>query len=170
MIAQASVLVLLGIAAALPSATARWSRESFALPAVQVLMLLTAGALASVASPVSGFPRAAAVVLGVAAAAGGASPVVRAVFRVAGRGQLSILRPPNVLRGGGVIGVLERASVAVAILAHWPAGIAVVLAVKGLARYPELRDAKVSELFIIGTFTSVLWAAGCSGVVRALTG
>ena len=58
-----------------------------------------------------------------------------------------------------------------ALVAGWPEGIAVVLAVKGLGRYPELRTAKnsaVSERFIIGTFVSVLWACGCAGLVAWL--
>lgn len=170
MTAAIIVLTLLGVLAVVPTAATRFPRESWIPPAAQLLLLASAGALAPLSSPLTGFPRASALVLGMGAAAGGASPVVRAAFRLAGRGQPSVLRPPNVLRGGGVIGVLERASVAAAILAQWPAGIAVVLAIKGLARYPELRDAKVSEQFIIGTFTSVLWAAACSGVVVALLG
>ena len=40
---------------------------------------------------------------------------------------------------------------------------------KGLGRYPELRNPEDSpgaaERFIIGTFTSVLWAAACAGVL-----
>ena len=170
MIVAVIALVLLGVVAVLPTVTTRVRRESWAPPATQLVLLAAAGVLAPIHHALTGFPRAAAVVLGVAAAAGGASPIVRAVFRLAGRGQSSALRPQNVLRGGGVIGVLERASIAAAILAQWPAGIAIVLAVKGLARYPELRDAKVSEQFIIGTFASVLWAAGCAGVVVALVG
>ena len=46
-------------------------------------------------------------------------------------------------------------------------GLAIVLAVKGLGRYPELRsqeDTGAAERFIIGTFTSVLWAVACVGV------
>ncbi len=46
-------------------------------------------------------------------------------------------------------------------------GIAVVLAVKGLARYPEIRDQHAGEQFIIGTFASVLlWAVAAAGVAR----
>jgi hypothetical protein len=58
--------------------------------------------------------------------------------------------------------------VAGTLLVGWPEGLAVVLAVKGLGRYPELRRPGAAERFIIGTFTSVLWAAGAAGVV-ALT-
>jgi hypothetical protein len=70
-----------------------------------------------------------------------------------------------VLRGGAWIGALERLGVYVALVAGWPPGVALVLAVKGLGRYPELRnqdDTGVAERFIIGTFTSVLWAVACA--------
>jgi hypothetical protein len=75
-------------------------------------------------------------------------------------------RAGSVLRGGAWIGALERLAVYVALVAGWPTGLAIVLAVKGLGRYPELRnqeDTGVAERFIIGTFTSVLWAVACAG-------
>lgn len=75
---------------------------------------------------------------------------------------------PGPLRGGLAIGILERSAIAAAVLTHWPEGIAVVLAVKGLARYPELRRPDASEQFIIGTFTSVLWALAVCGVATLL--
>ena len=68
------------------------------------------------------------------------------------------------LRGGRIIGYLERAAVCATLLAGWPESMAVILAVKSLARYPELRAPHASEQFIMGTFTSVLWACGLSGV------
>jgi hypothetical protein len=51
-----------------------------------------------------------------------------------------------------------------------------VLAVKGVGRYPELRDAgsggragaDAPEEFIIGTLTSVLWAAAAAGTAALL--
>ena len=48
--------------------------------------------------------------------------------------------------------------------------MAIVLAVKGLGRYADLKTTSESgtsrkgELFIIGTFASVLWAAMWAGV------
>lgn len=77
-------------------------------------------------------------------------------------------RAGQLLRGGAWIGVLERAGVLAALVAGWPEGLAVVLALKGLGRYPELRNAgtgAVAERFIIGTFTSVLWASACAACV-----
>lgn len=81
--------------------------------------------------------------------------------------------PAQVLRGGTWIGILERVAITVAVLASYPAAIAVVVAVKGLGRFPELRAAGgVSERFIIGTLCSGLWAAlvglGANALVNAI--
>lgn len=73
----------------------------------------------------------------------------------------------DVLRGGAWIGALERFAVFLALAARWPEGIAVVLAVKGLGRYPDLRTASGSgaaERFIIGSLMSLGWAALCAYV------
>ncbi|MCS3779822.1 hypothetical protein [Tsukamurella ocularis] len=76
--------------------------------------------------------------------------------------------PASPLRGGLAIGVLERAAIAVCVLANFGGGLAVIIAAKGLARYPELRHPGAAEQFIIGTFVSVLWAVACTGVAVAL--
>ena len=81
---------------------------------------------------------------------------------------------PGVLRGGTWIGVLERLLITGGILVGSPEVIAVVIAVKGLGRYPELRETEpelrggVAERFIIGTFASFLWAAAVGVGARAL--
>lgn len=75
----------------------------------------------------------------------------------------------EVLRGGLLIGFLERAAVALAILAGQPIAIAYVVAIKGLGRYPELKDTPAaSERFIIGTLASMLWAAGVAVLTKIL--
>ncbi|MFT4108869.1 hypothetical protein [Propionicimonas sp.] len=76
------------------------------------------------------------------------------------------------LRGGRWIGLLERLAVYASILSGFSGGIAVVLAVKGLARYPELKatTSGAAERFIIGTFASVLFASACAGLAWWLTG
>lgn len=130
-------------------------------------------------------------VIAIIVAAAGGSPVVVGAFSVAHReavrqrrtdvaraarhGQEEPAAPadaesdapsadnPGPLRGGFTIGILERIAVAVSILTAWPQGIAIVMAVKGLARYPELRHPDAGEQFIIGTAASVLWAAAVSG-------
>lgn len=76
-------------------------------------------------------------------------------------------RARAVLRGGTWIGLLERAAVTGAVLVGYPAAVAFVVAVKGLGRYPELREHPVaSERFVIGTLASLLWA-GAVGVLGA---
>ena len=70
-------------------------------------------------------------------------------------------RPARILRGGAIIGVLERLGVCLAILAGQPVAIAYIVAIKGLGRFAELKETPVAaERFIIGTLTSMLWAAG----------
>lgn len=76
--------------------------------------------------------------------------------------------PGSVLRGGLVIGVLERLAVAGSVLASEPVAIAYVVAIKGLGRYAELKDTPAAaERFIIGTLTSMLWAVGVAAAARA---
>lgn len=63
------------------------------------------------------------------------------------------------LRGGTWIGILERLAVTGMVLVGENEGVALVLAVKGLGRYPELRENPgASERFVIGTLASLLWA------------
>ncbi|MFV0451058.1 MAG: hypothetical protein ACK5LS_02260 [Propioniciclava sp.] len=98
----------------------------------------------------------------------GGVPFVERMFRFIDRPRSPAGQEPHLLqagaslRGGTWIGALERLSVYGAILAGYPAGIAVVVALKGLARYPELRasSAGSAERFIIGTFLSLLLASG----------
>ncbi|GAA4625097.1 hypothetical protein [Cellulomonas oligotrophica] len=74
-----------------------------------------------------------------------------------------------VLRGGTWIGLLERVLVTGALLAGQPEGVAVVVAIKGLGRYPELRENPgASERFVIGTLASLAWSAGVGLVGHAL--
>lgn len=75
--------------------------------------------------------------------------------------------PGAPLRGGTWIGLLERGAVTGLVLLGYPAGIAFVVAVKGLGRYPELREHPgASERFVIGSLASLLWA-GAVGVAGA---
>lgn len=101
----------------------------------------------------------------------GGSLAATAVFdlvdtgRPAGDPEPGLQAAGRILRGGAWVGALERLGVFVALVSHLPEGVAIVLAVKGLGRYPELRvdhDRGVAERFIIGTLVSVLWAAGAA--------
>jgi hypothetical protein len=96
-----------------------------------------------------------------AAAPGAAAPA-------AGAAALSVSNV-RILRGGAIIGVLERLAVCLAILAGEPIAIAYVVAIKGLGRFAELKETPVAaERFIIGTLTSLLWAAGVAALAKVL--
>jgi len=198
-----AALVLLLLAAAAPVAD-RPLRRLVADPVLPVAvlaaaLLAAAAALAASADDAAGWQRAAAGVLGVLVAVTAGSHVVRAVFRLTRRevrparpgavtpaaaaggpppGELPLEfeSPVSVLRGGAWIGYLERGAVAATLLASFPEGLALVLAVKGVGRYPELRNAGTGgragadapEEFIIGTLASLLWAAAAAGTAALL--
>nr|WP_218861084.1 hypothetical protein [Petropleomorpha daqingensis] len=136
-----------------------------------VVPLGIAAVLAWAAGPVSGGWLQAVLLLAVAAAVSAGGPVATAVLRSADPTSASVAggpSDPEVLRGGAWIGVLERVAIAGTLLAGWPEGLAVVLAVKGLGRFAELRAPAAAERFILGTLASALWAVGCVGVVVLL--
>ncbi|WP_347032235.1 hypothetical protein [Brevibacterium paucivorans] len=67
----------------------------------------------------------------------------------------------GVMRGGLMIGVLERALAAAAVALGRGEVLAVIIAVKGLGRIPELKNSRAAgERFIIGTFASL--GVGCA--------
>lgn len=86
------------------------------------------------------------------------------------RKNLGLVAAQRELPGGRWVGMLERVAVYSCLVSGFPEGIAIVLAVKGLGRYADLKTASstgasgAGELFIIGTFASVLWAAAWAGV------
>jgi hypothetical protein len=114
----------------------------------------------------------------------GGGPATAFVLRLADRegsgstGPGQVEEAAAVLRGGAWIGVFERSGILASLLAGWPEGIAVVLGLKGLGRYSELKGGGqptgagggVAERFIIGTFSSVLWAAAAAGALVGLVG
>ncbi|MGN8245530.1 hypothetical protein ACTHAM_002653 [Cellulomonas soli] len=78
-------------------------------------------------------------------------------------------RAQTVLRGGTWIGFLERLAVTGSLMIGQPEVVAVVVAVKGLGRYPELRqNPGASERFVIGTLASLVWAAALGYLGRWL--
>ena len=133
-----------------------------------VLLLAVCAVLAWSAGPADAGVADGARLAAVLAAMTGGSPVATAVLRAADPTAAGVRGgpgDPEILRGGAWIGVLERGAVAATLLAGWPEGLAVVLAVKGLGRFDELRTTPAAaERFILGTLASALWAAACVGV------
>jgi hypothetical protein len=171
------VLLGFGLLCSLPAWTAA-GRRIWA-PAT-LIVLLAAAVVAAAPDQVSVDGRWAitlAVGLGGALAVSGGGPLTGLVFDLVDRREQpaeSMEEAGHVLRGGAWIGALERVAIFATLLAGWPEGLAVVLALKGVGRYPELRSAEAgvhtgtAERFIIGTFTSVLWACACAGAVALL--
>jgi hypothetical protein len=84
------------------------------------------------------------------------------------------------MRGGRVLGPMERIIVAAAVLSGDVAAAGFVIAAKGLLRFREIPGAtgksgetqqpkadEITEYFLIGTFTSVALAAAVSVLVLA---
>jgi hypothetical protein len=170
----------------------RRSRLVRLIPTALVLALVGGAAFSTaLGSTLTGRWHATFIVVGLVAAAIGGNHVTLAVFDAIDQGHIdqghidqgpeeeaavhsaepsaaepgSLRSAGAVLRGGAWIGILERLAVFATLAARWPEGIAVVLAVKGLGRYPELRTGHrpgLAERFIIGTLVSVLWAGLCA--------
>ncbi|HWK78041.1 hypothetical protein [Microbacterium sp.] len=72
----------------------------------------------------------------------------------------------TLMRGGTVIGYLERVAMVIAITVGFPEAIAAIIAIKGIGRFPELAEPEARERFIIGTVASLLWAGVIGAIIR----
>jgi hypothetical protein len=162
---EAVVTILVAVAAGASVAGLVTGRAARLATGASVLLLGVALIVAWSGDHSHDLDRGVTVLAGVLAVAGGGL-VTTQVFSLVEDPE-GVRRAGAVLRGGAWIGALERLGVYVALAAGWAPGLAIVLAVKGLGRYPELRnqeDTGVAERFIIGTFTSVLWAVACAAL------
>jgi hypothetical protein len=180
-------LLVLALAASAALAVVAYFR------AERLLTWLAAGALAAsivIASmPADGLPPALAglvAALGLTAAVFGGGPAATMALSLAMRGSavpglhggILVADPRDegapgvlparheVLRGGQTIGVLERLASAGTIIAGFPEGLAIVVAVKGVGRFTELEAPEARERFIIGTFASLIWACAAGLAVH----
>jgi hypothetical protein len=170
----ATQLLVVLLVATLIASAAGWARHGRAIwPPIAMALLAATALMAAVPDALDTDDRGLATLLvalagGVAVIGGG--PVTTWVFAFVDRSESpadSMSLAGTVLRGGAWIGALERLAVFAGLAAGFPEGVAVVLALKSVGRFPELRDGGggTTERFIIGTFTSVLWAAGGAGLV-----
>ncbi len=166
------VLVLLGAAVAFGALG--WVRHGRAVgPPLSLAALAAAAVLAATAEELASGRWATTVLVALAGtlAVVGGGPVTTRIFAIIDRQDTdpqTLDQAGQVLRGGAWIGGLERLAVFAGLAAGFPEGVAVVLALKGVGRFNDLRGdgaGAATERFIIGTFASVLWAAGCAGVV-----
>ena len=139
-------------------------------------------ALLLAAVPTAGFDpgffvHALASILALTAAVLGGGPAAAHVLALASRGSVpngehgGILRDgEEVLRGGTTIGLLERLAVAGTLLAGFPEGLAVIVALKSVGRFSELADSATRERFIIGSLVSFIWACAATGIALLARG
>ncbi|GAB3405884.1 hypothetical protein GCM10027515_19760 [Schumannella luteola] len=73
--------------------------------------------------------------------------------------------PREVLRGGGVIGYLERFAIIGSVALGHIEVLAAVIAIKGLGRFNDLDSSAARERFIIGTLVSMIWAGSCAALI-----
>ena len=164
------LLSMVGMAFVGTSATRRM-RTTLAAVVAALLLIAVAARTFETSAPSDQYP--ALVLVSAVVAVCGGSLVATAVFDQVDRADMRAAA--DILRGGIWIGALERLAAFGSLLAGLPEGLAIVLAVKALGRYPELRiDAArttdksgVGERFIIGTMVSLLWAAGAAYVAMA---
>ncbi|QCR19588.1 hypothetical protein [Agrococcus sp. SGAir0287] len=162
------------------------------LTAASVLGLLVVGALTVLGlSTTVGVPWMQVVAVALLTAAGTAhgAAVVPMVFRIADpprsrldapgsepRPTSDLVPPRNSMRGGTMIGVLERAATILAIAAGEPTIIAAVVAIKAVGRFAELAGddaqaaARMRERFLVGSLASLaiagLWGVAAWSLVR----
>jgi hypothetical protein len=170
-----AVLVLLAIIAAAGLVlTARGERLRPSWGGAALAALLGAAAVVAWAADDAGSGLLQGVtVAAVLAAVLGGGPVATAVLRAADPAAVGVAggpQDPAILRGGAWIGALERAAVAATLFAGSAEALAVVIAIKGLGRFAELRAPAAAERFIVGTLASGLWAGACVGVAVLLRG
>jgi hypothetical protein len=100
----------------------------------------------------------------------------RVVVLVLGLAGPTLKEEDSSLKGGRLLGPMERLIVGAAILAGEPAAAAIVIAAKGVLRFPEIQRGQDSpsdrrgpdtntEYFLIGTLSSLLLAAVLAGCV-----
>ena len=154
--------------------TSRW-RSRTANVVAEAAVLLAVGipvalaALAAVwAAPFSRTTTILVIVLSAATAVLGGAPVATAVLRLADTTwpvSTSGLAHAGVLPAGEWLGPLERVVTFACLSLSWPEGVAAVLLLKSWGRLDVIKEsAEAGQRFMIGTMTSVLWAAALAGV------
>ncbi|MCU1544985.1 MAG: hypothetical protein JWP30_85 [Homoserinimonas sp.] len=149
-----------------------WTRKTLWIIASSAVFLGVALVIAAL--PRQGGNPAASIsltIIAIAIAVVGGGPATTATLRLATRdsvktgqhgGIIIASEPQEVLRGGQTIGLLERLATVGALVAGFPAALAVIVAIKGVGRFTELDAAEARERFIIGTFVSLIWACAAA--------
>ncbi|WP_194420001.1 hypothetical protein [Microbacterium abyssi] len=187
-----SVIVAAGIAAVMCAVlviSLVSVRKPTTPPMVVCSVLIAVALITVVVMPPTDVPIVAGVpltALGIAAATIGGNPFTRRALDIATGNRVRETEDGGILiiaahdadpehartlmRGGTVIGYLERVAAVAAIAVGFPEAIAAVIAVKGIGRFPELAEPEARERFIIGTVASLLWAGVIGAIIRLSLG
>ena len=177
--AMCAVLIISLVTLRRPSTPATAVAAALITAALVVLIVVPLSSI----GPVAGIALTA---LGIAAATIGGNPFTRRALDIATGDRVRETADGGILivakngagaestrtlmRGGTVIGYLERIAAVVAIAVGFPEAIAAVIAVKGIGRFPELAEPEARERFIIGTVASLLWAGAIGALIRLSLG
>jgi hypothetical protein len=101
-----------------------------------------------------------------------ANRIVRLVLQAAGT---PVKSGERALKGGRILGPMERIFLAAMVVSGNVAAAAALIAAKGLLRFPEIRTSaradagadQITEYFLIGTFCSLLVAGALAALVSA---
>ncbi|WP_156876605.1 hypothetical protein [Microbacterium luticocti] len=179
--AALSIFLFLALCAALVLVVVSLRRPTTP-PLLAAGIIVVAALLAVAVSPVNtpALMGLALTLLGVTVAVVGGNPVTRRVLEIAAGARVRetedggiVVRAQDddgtartLMRGGRVIGYLERLAAVVAIVVGYPEAIAVVVAVKGIGRFSELGEPEARERFIVGTLASLAWACVIGALLR----
>ncbi len=64
------------------------------------------------------------------------------------------------VKSGSWIGFLERTIMIIFLILEKPEAVALIVAIKGLARYKQMENKIIAEYYLIGTLISVLYGIG----------
>ena len=126
--------------------------------------------VAAFVNPLPGWAAVIAVTITSCAAAAHGWFVVKASFAIADPPKSALetgtplAAPDGTMRGGWIIGILERVGTCACVATGQFAALAVIVAIKAVGRFGELDKPESRERFIIGTMaslgTAALWGAG----------
>lgn len=80
------------------------------------------------------------------------------------------IEPSEIEGGGFIIGVLERLIIVTLVLVGSTSAVSVIFAGKSIARFDALKNRKVAEYYLIGTFMSMAFGLVIGVVSRQIAG
>ncbi len=70
------------------------------------------------------------------------------------------------VKAGSWIGIFERTLIIIFLILERPEAVALIVTIKGLARYKQMENKILAEYYLLGTFISVLYGIGGFYAIR----